>query len=97
MEDKVRREVLIRDGFRCRDCGVPTTEVHHIAARSMFGKNRLKDCWQPKNMITLCRECHEEAGHPVNRRKHLVLLHRCYQYDYSDQPWARLLVEGDTP
>ena len=94
MEDRVRQEVLVRDQFRCRMCGKPSTEVHHIAARSMFGKNRVKDCWSAKNMITLCSECHGDAGHPVNRKKHLLLLYRVYQYDYSDQPWARL-IQGD--
>ena len=95
MEDRVHQEVLVRDQFRCRDCGKPTTEVHHIAARSMFGKNRIKDCWQVKNMITCCGEDHKDAGLPVNRKRHLLLLHKAYGYDYSDQPWARLLVEGE--
>jgi len=95
MEDRVHQEVLVRDQFRCRTCGAPTTEVHHIAPRSMFGKNRVKDCWQAKNMITCCRKCHEDAGSPVNRKAHLVLLYRLFNYDYGDQPWARLLVEGD--
>ena len=83
--------MLVRDAFRCRDCGVPTTEVHHVASRSAFGKNRLKDCWQPKNMITLCRACHEKAGHPVNRRGHLKMLCELYGYDYGEMPWAKIL------
>lgn len=29
---KVRRLVLIRDGFRCYHCGGPATDVHHVVA-----------------------------------------------------------------
>jgi hypothetical protein len=51
----VRREVLARDGHRCRTAGCGSArflDVHHIVPRGDGGSNR------PDNLITVCGACH---------------------------------------
>jgi predicted RNA-binding Zn-ribbon protein involved in translation (DUF1610 family) len=50
-----RREVLARDGHRCRGRGCGGTrflDVHHVVPRDHGGSN------DPENLITLCAPCH---------------------------------------
>lgn len=52
---RIRREVLERDGFRCRAAGCGRAHflaVHHLAPREAGGSN------DPENLITLCGSCH---------------------------------------
>lgn len=52
--DAVRRQVMIRDGFRCRSCkSAGLLEVDHIQPVSQGG-----DEWEFTNLQTLCRGCH---------------------------------------
>ena len=57
-----RRQVLLRDGFRCVSCGEPLAtqdaDVHHLLPRSMGGTDELS------NLVTLCDGCH--ASHHPN-------------------------------
>jgi 5-methylcytosine-specific restriction endonuclease McrA len=51
----VRREVLARDGHRCRTAGCGSArflDVHHVGPRVDGGTN------DPDNLITLCAACH---------------------------------------
>ena len=51
--DKLRQEVLCRDGWRCQACGMRSNlEVHHKQPRSHTGDD------SESNMITLCAACH---------------------------------------
>lgn len=45
---RVRR----RDGGKCRCCGRPGTEVHHVVFRSMGGSD------DPSNLVLLCARDH---------------------------------------
>jgi 5-methylcytosine-specific restriction endonuclease McrA len=50
-----RRDVLVRDGHRCRTAGCGSArflDVHHIVPREHGGTNA------PENLITLCAACH---------------------------------------
>lgn len=58
---KRRREVLRRDGYKCRNCerhedmrGV-SLEVHHIIPRSRGGSH------EGINLVTMCRHCHDRV------------------------------------
>jgi 5-methylcytosine-specific restriction endonuclease McrA len=54
--ERLRREVLERDGWRCQHCGrMSELQVHHIRSRSSLGDDNLD------NLITLCCDCHREA------------------------------------
>jgi DEAD/DEAH box helicase domain-containing protein len=69
--DKMREEILTRDGHRCRKCGAGAPpgrshDVHHIRPFREFGyvrggnrNDRLANT--PENLITLCRACHHRA------------------------------------
>ncbi len=60
----LRREVLERDGYRCRvaGCGSPRfLSVHHRKPRSAGGRNTLE------NLITACASCHR-AIHAMAER-----------------------------
>ena len=50
----IRKYVLDRDGWKCRDCGKPSErlEVHHIIPVYKGGTG------EPANLITLCVGCH---------------------------------------
>src|SRR5580704_17357265 len=50
---KLRKEILVRDGWCCQKCGRSTNlDVHHIRWRSDLGDDT------EAYLITLCRECH---------------------------------------
>ena len=55
--EMLRSGVIKADGFRCRMCSAEPAvlgllHVHHIVYRSGGGSD------DPRNLITLCRECH---------------------------------------
>ena len=52
--NRLRQQLLERDGWRCQYCGHPTElEVHHIQSRSRAGDDA------EQNLITLCATCHQ--------------------------------------
>lgn len=60
----VRRAVLERDGWTCRDCG---TSIHKHRSGVHYGLHhidmRRKDVHHPDNLALLCRTCHNRR-HP---------------------------------
>lgn len=84
-------EILQRDNYRCV-CGNRAAHVHHIAPRAWFGKKGQELCWHPKNLISLCVNCHSDMAHTKKRRKqYLELLCEKYGYDYEGKVWQRIL------
>ena len=60
----VRRAVLARDGWRCRQCRkVGRMEVDHIRPLRAGGK-----VYDPDNLQVLCRDCHIAKTAGENRR-----------------------------
>ena len=54
--EKLRQQVLRRDGWRCQSCGeMSNLEVHHKRFRSHSGDD------SEENLITLCFTCHASA------------------------------------
>lgn len=61
--DAVRRQVLVRDGYSCQECGWNREqwtqddprhlELHHIEHHAHGGANT------PENLLTLCNVCHD--------------------------------------
>jgi RNA-directed DNA polymerase len=50
---ELHRQILIRDGWRCQQCGCSENlEVHHIRPRSKLGDDT------GENLIALCVDCH---------------------------------------
>jgi 5-methylcytosine-specific restriction endonuclease McrA len=53
--ERLRQQVLGRDGWRCQSCGTMSNlEVHHKKFRSHSGDD------SDTNLITLCTQCHTE-------------------------------------
>lgn len=51
----VKRFVLGRDDWKCRNCGRgDMLDPHHVIYRSAGGSNH------PNNLLTLCRVCHND-------------------------------------
>jgi 5-methylcytosine-specific restriction endonuclease McrA len=56
--DRLREQVLRRDGWRCQCCGNRSNlEVHHKEFRSQGGDD------SEENLITLCASCHSLLHH----------------------------------
>jgi len=54
--ERLRQQVLRRDGWRCQACGAMSNlEVHHKEFRSRLGDD------SEANLITLCTVCHANA------------------------------------
>jgi 5-methylcytosine-specific restriction endonuclease McrA len=54
--ERLRRQILRRDGWRCQSCGTMSNlEVHHQQFRSHSGHD------SEENLITLCANCHAIA------------------------------------
>lgn len=49
---QAKRFVRARDGGRCRVCGKPGSQAHHIVYRSHGGKD------EPRNLVWTCLDCH---------------------------------------
>ena len=60
---RLRLQVLERDGWRCQICGSMTNlEVHHAQFRSRQGD------YTERNLITLCLQCHK-LRHSGNHKR----------------------------
>lgn len=63
---RIRREIRKRDGYTCQDCGIhesdynKSLDVHHKIPFNQFGGNSQK-ANNPKNLISLCNSCHQNA------------------------------------
>lgn len=78
----MRRQILERDGHKCRECGSSSAlRVHHIEQRASGGP------YSADNLITLCETCHRE--------KHRIVSHRLpgLSADLFDKPQLRLSKE----
>jgi len=51
----MRRLCFLRDDYRCRLCGKPAHEAHHIIPRKDGGTHNLR------NLISLCEKCHKDT------------------------------------
>lgn len=49
--ERIRRDVLKRDGFTCRYCGGPARAVDHVTPRSKGGTD------DPFNLVAACGSC----------------------------------------
>ena len=64
---KIRSQILLRDHFRCQECGYyKHLEVHHIVPKCKGGSD------EPENLITYCQRCHAKKHgfkHRENKRR----------------------------
>lgn len=56
IDNKLRKSIYARDGYRCALCDdTRTIQIHHVVKRSVGGGNH------PHNLICLCSNCHALA------------------------------------
>lgn len=59
---KIKRwNVLFRDGFKCRECNLKATEVHHT------NYDYLKTEKEELFCLSLCRDCHQKIHNKKKR------------------------------
>jgi 5-methylcytosine-specific restriction endonuclease McrA len=59
----VRREVMRRDLFTCRDCYSRAAEVHHVVELTPNNIDDPMIALNPDNLVALCRDCHAKITH----------------------------------
>ena len=55
---EIRKRILTRDNYRCRDCGLPTKIVHHLSYDEVVLDGR-----DDGQLISVCKGCHDRY-HP---------------------------------
>ncbi len=79
----IKFQVEKRDGPKCflkaPGCLKNASDLHHIVARSC----PFNELWSMKNLVILCRSCHDKAQSAEVRAFLLNRLSEMYGYDYS--------------
>ena len=94
LDAETRQAVIDRDEGLCVLCGKVANDVHEILPKSHWGTKFLHRCYQLKNRVCLCRECHANSHTRAKRTEILRLLQERHHYDYSDERFREYLVEG---
>jgi 5-methylcytosine-specific restriction endonuclease McrA len=90
IREERRERVIIRDQGLCVWCGAGGHHVHEIVYRSAFGHAGKPRCYTERNMVTLCKPCHDEvhAGE-TTKAQLMALMQGRYGYEYNEEPWSR--------
>lgn len=60
MKQKLREEILSRDGYICQSCGgIGGLELHHIVPKLYGGTD------SSFNLTTLCKKCHDQCDRKI--------------------------------
>ncbi|UCF92050.1 MAG: HNH endonuclease [Desulfobacterales bacterium] len=75
-----KKNVLIRDGFKCAYCGARNERltVDHIVPKSRGGHDTFENC------VAACRPCNRKKGHRTPREANMFLKMRPYQPTISE-------------
>lgn len=57
---KVRKKVLVRDKFRCQECGWSPQKAHLLDVHHTTYKNHGREHEHLEDLTTLCRRCHDK-------------------------------------
>lgn len=91
--EKKTKFLTVQRDKRCVLCRSLPIHIHEIVPRSHFGVNSIINCFDIKNRICLCPNCHAEAANPDMRRKLLDYLVTNFGYEYPE-PWYSRYVEN---
>ena len=75
-----KRNILIRDGFKCGYCGANTRDltVDHIIPKSRGGKSTFENC------VACCKACNHKKGGHMPSEIHMYLQRRPYHPTISE-------------
>lgn len=75
--DKIASKLCLeRDGYKCRYCGKPGNQPHHIFSRK-FAATR----WDLDNLLTLCAGCHRFNFHGAGLHEAISWLQKNVRYE----------------
>lgn len=77
-----RRAVAARDEETCLVCGEPAWDIAHVLPRRWKSIRA-----EERNLVALCRDCHEAHETVEGRSILLRLLATTYGYGYEDEPY----------
>ncbi len=60
------------DDVYCELCQRPAVDIHHIDARGMGGSRKADEI---KNLMAVCRRCHDEYGDRKKHKDYLKKIH----------------------
>lgn len=93
-----RRELFLRDKYRCQYCGKETKDltVDHVTPRQRGGKH----VWE--NLVSACKQCnHRKAARTPEEARMLLLskpeapktssYHIVYQYIHTHDEWRKFI------
>lgn len=85
-----KRNVLIRDGFKCAYCRAPAGHltIDHIVPRSRGGPSTFENC------VACCRTCNSRKGSQTPREARMRLMARPFQPTISEFLRMRLARLG---
>ncbi len=75
-----KRNILIRDGFKCAYCGIGQSKltIDHIIPRSRGGRDEFENC------VACCRQCNNRKGGNTPREAGMVLRVKPYYPTISE-------------
>ena len=76
-----REYILKRDNYLCVNCGRPAEEVHHKKHLSPENINDVSVTMNPKNLVSLCKNCHFEEHRGEHGRGRQVIEDNPYTFD----------------
>lgn len=74
-----KRNIMVRDGFRCMYCGTSSKlTIDHVIPVSKGGKNNFDNC------VTACQPCNNKKGNRTPREAHMFLRKQPYAPTISE-------------
>jgi 5-methylcytosine-specific restriction endonuclease McrA len=75
-----KKNVLVRDGFRCAYCGMEKEKltIDHIVPKSRGGKTTFENC------VSSCTECNNKKGRKTLKEVNMYLKVKAYQPTISE-------------
>jgi 5-methylcytosine-specific restriction endonuclease McrA len=85
-----KKNVLVRDRFRCSYCGVKSKNltIDHVLPRSRGGKTDFDNC------VACCKKCNDKKGAKTPREAGLALRRRPFQPTISEFMRLKLQTSG---
>ena len=81
---QAQEAVAERDEGICQECGRPAVDIAHILPRRWKSQRA-----EIKNLIALCRKCHEKPEGYETRCRRLYQQWLRHGYDYEQWPYSR--------